>query len=63
MTSMQLRSAVEGLKRKESKDTVRPDAKSTSVRHPVSERSAFADGVEMARDAVKQYRKALQKIK
>lgn len=60
MTSAEMRSAVESVKRKESGHALRP-GKRPAKRSPLV--SNYEEGVEMAKSAVEQYRKALKKIK
>jgi hypothetical protein len=61
MTSAQMRSAVESVKRKESRHVLRPGQK--PVKRLPAGSSAYEEGVQIAKSAVELYRKALKKIK
>jgi hypothetical protein len=60
MTSAEMRSAVESVKRKESRHAPHPSKK--RPRRPVGV-SEYEEGVQMAMPAVELYRKALKKMK
>ena len=62
MTTAEMRSAVERVKKKEGRHTPRSVGKPIR-RSATTALSSYEEGVQIAKSAVEQYRKALSKIK